>query len=270
MPEVQTTTTATDRPLSSVELQAANRIRWAHEAPRANGDMHQVFGLSRIVTSVPGGSEITQMGKDGQPTRVFQETPTIATHMTSPLDASNRLFFANLRNYSPIRVLLAQTGNVIQPFNPDQINTIGDFVVEVDSTINQDYESRLVAQAQQGVLRMYQDQLDSGAIRDDVTIELINKFIEDASVHVKLLEETRKELPSKVRALIPKAKELGILRMDQAWEPRGAFQLDPLVIGASYTPDTDNLSLPEFLEHQRNVVVTLPSVGEELRPDPVG
>lgn len=232
--------------LSTAEIEALSKVRWAHEEPHPDGGTRAIFGLLRIVIPKPAGIEYIEMG-EVDPKKIFIPRDSRAT-IPSPLDARNsQLVYRNLRISDPIRVYLASSQNVIEPINPQRINEIGDLIIDTDTVLMQDRQSRIVLETQQRLLEMYNEFVQKGVVdKDD---EVMKQLIEGASVHLKLLADTRKELSKKIRALTPRAEQLGVIFIDQSLPRNLGLQLDPRTIPTIYTPDTDHLTLSEFQKH---------------------
>lgn len=255
MPE-RVSTAPREISLTEDEIAKLQKIRWAHDAPHPDGGTQPVFGLRNITMPHPGGYEQIRLSKEGKPERAY--VPVSAAATGSGDEEFSRLVYRNLRLRQPITVYPLSPNGIIDPLNPDRINEIGDFVVEVDRTFMQDRESRFIVETQKRLLQMYRGYVQYGIL--DENDEMAKKLIEDASIHLQHLEETREDLPDRIRGLVPKAQRLGVLFVSERGTTRDSLVLDPELIHSVYTPETDNLSFTEFTDHSRAVVHNMKAV----------
>lgn len=244
-------------PITEDEIVALQRIKWAHEAPHPDGGTQPLFGLRQIIIPQLGGYEQIRLSKEGEPERVYIPHSDTARGGVGDVEFS-RLIYSNLRVRAPITVHLLSPNGIIDPLTPERINEIGDFVVEMDRTFMQDRESRFVIETQMHLLQMYRGYIQTGIL--DENDEMAKKIIEEGSIHLQRLEETREELPDRIRGLVPRAQQLGVLFINERGTHRNSLALDPAVIQSVYTPETDNLSFTEFTAHNRAIMHNMKAV----------
>lgn len=243
--------------LSPADRRMLGKITWTHEVPHPDGGVVSQFGLHSISVPKSDGLELIRLKQDRVPEKVFVPRSPSITGGPGPEHQASRLIFDNLGLHSRISVFLQSANDVIHPLNPDRINEIGDFVVEVDKTFKQDGESRLVLEGQRNLLSLYEGYVLSGVLgKDD---ELAHKLIEEASVHMRLLAETRKQLPLRVRGLPVRSQQLGVSFIREKGYRGDLLVLDPELIEAVYTPESDDMTYGEFREHSRKILRYMPS-----------
>ncbi|OGE33517.1 hypothetical protein A3J19_04460 [Candidatus Daviesbacteria bacterium RIFCSPLOWO2_02_FULL_41_8] len=250
MGEVVSNKESKNIPLSEIELTELDKIRWAHDEPHPDDGTQPLFGLSKIIMPVSGGRNHIRMNGVGQLEKIFfAEKSNVGVIDSDREEEWSRLTFSNLGFHRPITSFLNSPKGIVDPLNAERINEIGDFVVEVNQVFTQDHQSRLVIEAQQSVLKMYQQYMQSGILSGDD--KMLQQLIENASVHLQTLQKTRESLPEGIRQLVPRVKQLGIFFIDErvfSSVYRG-LQFDPLIIKTLYTPETDNLSLSDLREY---------------------
>src|SRR3989344_7941345 len=242
-----------DIPLTETQVAALGKINWAHEVPHPDGGTQPQFGLKQITVEKPDGRELIRRDSQGRPERIFVANSPTLLKVGSWNSGLSSLQFVNLGIHGPISTYILSLEEIVEPIIPDRINEIGNFVVEVNRTQTQDLESRFVLEAQQRIVDMYQGYITSGIMESDD--EFVRKLLEDASVSLKLVRDSREQIPGRVRGLVPKAQELGVVYIDERGDhsQRGVI-FDPEAIDIVFTPDTDDLSLTDFTNHSREVL----------------